>query len=70
MVDLLFLNILLREGKSTRKPGRRYVAAVYGPHIVGIELHSFLTSALDADEWAALHPQRFYPFDRTLVPIG
>lgn len=43
MVDLLFLNILLSEEKSTRKPGRRYAATVCWPNVTKFKV---LTAAL------------------------
>jgi hypothetical protein len=33
---------------------------------VGVQLHAFLTSALDGGEWSATRPGRFTPKDRAL----
>jgi hypothetical protein len=35
----------------------------------GVELHSFLTSALDGDEWFTSGPGRFTPQQEKSVPI-
>jgi len=41
---------------------------VYG--VVEIQLHKFLTSALDGDERSASRPGRFIPRENYLIPIG
>jgi hypothetical protein len=35
---------------------------------VKIQLHAFLTSALDEDDWSDSHPDRYIPWERAPVP--
>ena len=37
---------------------------------VGLKLHSFLTSALEGEDWSTSRPGRFIPYEEPLYPLN